>query len=169
MRTAAFLLCVGVAAVVGFSGTPMSAAPVPKHLMKEAENTEQSKLQGTWKLESVSLGNMPLQAGGQNALEMTLEFRGDKMSGNSQGKALSATIKLDVADGVNRLATINTQTTDNQGKPAKEEDVTFGYVIDGDKLTLATTMGGKVKGAVDPTKPGNDTVVLVLTRIKEKN
>jgi uncharacterized protein (TIGR03067 family) len=160
MRMTAIVLGLGFAATL-LVGVPASAAPVPKHLMKEAEDTEEAKIQGRWKLEAIGIGGMPQQ------LDVTLEFRGTKMTGKSQDRAVSATIKLDITNGVKRLAMTNTQAVDGMGQLVKEEDVSFGYCIDGDKLTLATTLNGN--GAVDPAKPGDNALVLVLTRVKEKN
>src|SRR5262245_49033366 len=75
MRSSAFVLLTTVSrfsvflagSASGFAG----AAPVPKHLMKEPENTEQSKLQGKWKLESLRLGEMALPAGAAGNVELT--------------------------------------------------------------------------------------------------
>jgi uncharacterized protein (TIGR03067 family) len=177
MRFAVFLvLAVLSGFVLTFAGSLGVAAPVPKHLMKEAENTDQAKLQGKWKLESIALGGMPLPnnaAGPNGGLEMILEFRGDKLTVTGPNDNVTATIKLDTVDGVKRCATVNTQKLDKDGKPAgKEEDVTFGYIIDGDKLTFAVRMdpgSGKSTTAADPSKPGTDTVLIVFTRVKEKN
>jgi uncharacterized protein (TIGR03067 family) len=149
-------------------GVPASAAPVPKHLMKEAENTEETKLQGRWKLESLGVGGIQPQGGVGQQVEMTLEFRGTKLTGTSEGRGMNATFKLDIVDGVKRLAITDTKAVDRMGQPVAEEDVTFGYcIIDGAKLTLAATIDGK--RAVDPAKAGDNALVLVLTRIKEKN
>jgi uncharacterized protein (TIGR03067 family) len=168
MRSAAFLLL--VAAVSAATGT---AAPVPKHLMKEGDNTEQSKLQGKWKLESIQLGEMNL-GGAAIGIEGYFEFRGDQLTVSMQGQTVTATVKLDTADGLKRLATTNTKKVGADGKPAgKEDDVTFGYVIEEDKLMIAVRAdlagGGKMTGPIDPKKPGPNGVVMVLTRIKAKN
>jgi uncharacterized protein (TIGR03067 family) len=166
MRTAVIILVLGFATVLQ-TGAPAGAAPVPKHLMKAPDNSEEAQLQGQWKLEALDVGKMPLQGVGPQQMQITLEFRGNKMTGNSQGRAVSATIKLDRVDGIKHLAMTNTQAVDGTGKPVKEDDVTFGYCIDGDKLTLATTLEGKTP--VDPTKAGNNALVLIFTRVKEKN
>lgn len=167
MRTAVILLVLGFAGVLQ-TGVPAGAAPVPKHLMKAPDNTEETQLQGRWKLENLAVGGGIPQGGiGGPQMEITLEFRGTKVTGSSQGRAVSATLKLEIVDGFKRLAMTNTQTVDGTGKPVKEDDVTFGYSIVGDKLTLATTLEGK--GPVDPTKPGNNALVLTFNRVKEKN
>jgi len=166
MRTAVVLVLCFVAAVL--VGVPASAAPVPKHLMKEAENTEEAKIQGRWKLESLGVGGIQPQGGGvQQQMEMTLEFRGDKMTVRSKDQVVSATIKLDIADGVKCLAITNAQSVDGMGRTVREDDMAFGYCRDGDKLTLAMTLEGY--RTVDPAKAGDNALVLVLTRIKEKN
>jgi hypothetical protein len=160
MRTAVVLVLCFIATVL--VGVPASAAPVPKHLMKEAENTEEAKIQGQWKLESFVIDKVPLQ------VAISLEFRGTKLTGTSEGRAISATIKLDIVDGVKCLAVTNMQVMDGMGQRDEEEDTTYGYSIDGDKLTLVTSLGERKK-LVDPAKPRGNTIVLVLTRIKEKN
>jgi uncharacterized protein (TIGR03067 family) len=165
MRTAAFLL-LACTASAGTAG----AAPVPKHLVKEAENTEQSKLQGKWKLESIEIGGMNL--GLPETIDGTFEFRGDKLTVAMQGQTVTATVKLDSADGLKRLATTNTQKVGADGKPlGKEDDATFGYVLDGDKLMIGTrpNAAGRGSGPIDPKKPGEGGVVMVLTRVKAKN
>src|SRR5205809_4073977 len=81
MRSAAFLLLATLTGFAVFRTGPAAAlAPVPKHLMKEAENTEQAKFQGKWKLESLTFGNMALPAGAAGGIELTLEIRDSKLT-----------------------------------------------------------------------------------------
>jgi uncharacterized protein (TIGR03067 family) len=153
----------------GFAITDADASPVPKHLLKGADNKEQAKLQGRWKLESVQYGGRPI--GGEQGIEMTMEIRGDTVTSTTKWLTTTATIKLDKVDGVLRLALINSKAIDvKQQGPTVVENSQYGYTLDGDKLTLATNMivGTKRSTAADPTKPaGDNTVLTVYTRIKE--
>ena len=175
MRTRAFLLLAALSgSVVVLAGTPAPGAPVPKHLMKDGDNTEQGKLQGKWKLMSLRLGGMEIGGDIAAGIEMTMEIRGDTMTARvAQGPAqrITAKIKLDTADGVKRFTTTNTQKTDTDGKPAgKEADVTFGYAIDGDKMTWAMVPGANGNAELaDPAKPGANAILMVFTRVKDKN
>ena len=100
------VLCFVAAVLLGVQA---SAAPVPKHLMKEAENTEEAKIQGRWKLENLGGGGDPAPGPGAAAGDDT-EFRRDKMTVHSKDQVVSATIKLDIADGVKCLAITNAQS-----------------------------------------------------------
>ena len=175
MRTCAFLLLATLSgSAVVFTGTPAPGAPVPKHLMKEGDNTDQGKLQGVWKLTSIRIGGTEIGGDIATGVDMTMEIRGDTMTANvmpGPTQRVTAKIKLDTADGVKRLSTTNTQKTDTDGKPnGKEEDVTCGYAIDGDKMTWAMVpdANGKVAPA-DPAKPGANAILMVFTRVKDKN
>jgi len=171
MRTTTSLLlfAASVALAASLGGTAV-AAPVPKHLMKPIENTESDRLQWKWKLESLTIGNMALTG---KEFEMVLEFRGGAMTAHGQGTVTTATVKLDAADGMKRITTTTIRVANTQGMPLRNEsDEAFGYTLDDDKLVLAMTVGADApKGiAADPTKkPADDVVVLVLTRVKDKN
>jgi uncharacterized protein (TIGR03067 family) len=149
-------------------GANAAAAPVPKHLLKGA-NTEQARLQGRWKLQSVQYGGNTV--GSTQGIEMTIEIRGDTVTTTSKWMTTRATMKLDKLDGVLRLALINNKAIEvHQQGPTFVDNGQYGYTLDGDKLTLATNMivGTTRSTAADPTKPaGDNTVLTVLTRIKE--
>ena len=169
MRTCAALLLLGLS-----GSTALAGAPVPKHLLKEGDNTEQGKLQGVWKLTSLRVGGTEVGGEAAAGIEMTMEIRGDAMTARvAQGPAhrVTAKIKLDTADGVKRFSTTNTQKTDADGKPTgKEEDVTCGYAIDGDTMTWAMIPGANGKATpADPAKPGANAILMVFTRVKDKN
>jgi uncharacterized protein (TIGR03067 family) len=175
MRTCAFLLLASLSgSAIVLTGTPAPGAPVPKHLMKDGDNTEQGKLQGKWRLTSIRLGGTEIGGNVAAGIEMTMEIRGDTLTANvMQGptQRVTAKIKLDTADGVKRFSTTNTQKTDADGKPnGREEDVTCGYAIDGDKMTWAMVPGANGKAELaDPAKPGANAILMVFTRVKEKN
>jgi uncharacterized protein (TIGR03067 family) len=166
MRTAALVLF-GIA--VG--ATPQAAgAPVPKHLMKEAEG-EKAKLQGKWKVEAMRMGGKDIPGlGGQN-FDMTIEFRGDKLTATANiggtARKTDATLKHDATAGARRFTTVGTTTTplDGKGAPKNEKDELFGYAFDGEKLLLGAAAGGS-KEAPDPLKPGANDIVIVLARVK---
>jgi uncharacterized protein (TIGR03067 family) len=163
MRIAALVLF----GLVAFAARGV-AAPVPKHLMKEAEG-EKAKLQGKWKVEAMRLGGKDLAAGAN--FDMTIEFRGDTLTATSNiagtARKTTATLKHDAAAGAKRFTTVETTTTplDGKGAPMNEKDESFGYALDGDKLLLGAAGGGS-KEAPDPLKPGPNDVVLVLVRVK---
>jgi uncharacterized protein (TIGR03067 family) len=168
MRTALLLAAVSGLAVFS-TGSPTAAAPVPKHLMKAAENPERDKLRGRWKLTGIRVGGQDVDVAG--ALDMALEFRGDdvtvsvKQAGNDQ--AMTAKVKLDTADGVKRIVLTDSRVVaGNAGNPGREGDGSLGYVLDGDTLTVAARQGAGGQQAADPANPGKDTVVMVLTRVK---
>jgi len=166
MRTAALLFLIAAAVLLlGNSGSPASAAPVPKHLMKEPENTELAKLQGKWKFESLRIGGRSVPRGPG----LTLEIRGDKVLYTSGDLVTTADIKLEAADGVKWFKATNSQRVDGDGKPiGKAEDGTYGYLIDGNTLTMAMGIERNQVDA-DPAKPTDKTILMVLTRIKDKN
>jgi uncharacterized protein (TIGR03067 family) len=171
MRTCAALLLLGLSGSAG-----LAAAPVPKHLMKEGDTTEQGKLQGVWKFTSVRLGGTEVSVEKTGGSDMRVEIRGDTMTvtssqGNVAPQRVTAKLKLDTADGVKRFSTTNTQKTDTDGKPTgKEEDVSCGYAIDGDTMTWAMVPGANGKAVfADPAKPGANAILMVFTRVKDKN
>ena len=158
---AMMLLISGLVAACG-------AAPVPKHLMKSDKDTELARLQGVWKLESLTVGevSVPLKEG----LGLKWEIRDASVTATSKGQLSRSTIRLDSVAGVKRLSRTDTRNLGLNGQPtAAEENLSFGYRLEGDQLTLATSMGAKgVRGAMlDPTKPGDDAIVYVFVRSKE--
>src|SRR6516225_604795 len=111
MRCVAFLVLAVLAGfVLTFAGSLGVAAPVPKHLMKEAENTEQAKLQGKWQGESVSVGDLLLAGPGKAAWGMTLEISDNKFTFTSGGTE-TATFKLDTIDGFKRCTLTDREWT----------------------------------------------------------
>jgi uncharacterized protein (TIGR03067 family) len=171
MRFAAFLVLTVVSGLVlTFAGSMGVAAPVPKHLMKEGDNPEQLKLQGKWKLESKVVKGI----GTSKPDVEILEIRDNKLTITNTDTTFVATFKLDAVDGVKRCNASDHQRVHNESKLAtKEDDYSLGYSIDGDKLTMATRYyldnGKLIMLAVDPSKPGKDAIVMVFTRVKDKN
>jgi uncharacterized protein (TIGR03067 family) len=172
MRVAAFALFAGVASLV-VSGGPAVAAPVPKHLMKEAEG-DLVKLQGKWKIQSLKMGEMDLGGDVIKSLDMVLEFRGDavSMTMNAPGSTqkMTATVKLDA--NARRMTMTNVKTVGGNGQPVQNagtKENEAGYAIDGDKLLIAAGQSGPDGGATaaDPKKPGPNTIVLTFARVKE--
>jgi uncharacterized protein (TIGR03067 family) len=149
-------------------GSLTGAAPVPKHLMKEPES-DKAKLQGKWKVESLTMGGKDvLGALGQN-FDIVIEFQGDQFIATSNigdtTHKTTSTLKYG-ASGTRQLTTTNTQMATNNGQPMNhEKDETIGYAFDGDKLLLGSTGAGG-RGAVDPLKPGQNDLVIVLVRVK---
>ncbi len=158
-------------AVVTLAG-PATAAPVPKHLMKEPES-DKAKLQGKWKVQSIQMGGKNVLADlNQNGLniDMEIEFQGDKfiatinLTGTVQ--KITATVKYGT-NGMKQLTTTESQAVDGAGKPVNtgSRDASLGYAFDGDQLLLAADTDGKK--ATNPLKPGPNDQVMVLTRVKK--
>ena len=164
------LFGVTVAVVSSFGGA--TAAPVPKHLAKEAEGGDKAKLQGKWKLESMKMGDKNGLPDGIT-LEMTLEIKDDKftMQMNVAGMSMTGTATLAYGkDGKRELTMTDMKVTNADGTPApttgtKEQSI--GFEFDGEKLLMGSTSGGDSK-AIDPLKPGANDMVMTLTRIKDK-
>jgi uncharacterized protein (TIGR03067 family) len=154
------------ALAAGLIAGAAAAAPVPKHLMKPKDDSEQGKLQGKWRLTAIKIGGMELGGGVAAGISLTVEFRGEKAG----GQRMTAKIKLDVVNGVKRCITCEGQKLDPQGKPAGEEkDQAFGYKLEGDQMTWAIDQRGMGQGPlVDPANPGPNAAVFVFTRMKEK-
>src|SRR6266496_3648862 len=109
MRIATLFLSLAMAASLISSS---SAAPIPKHLMKE--KTEHEKLQGKWKLTSLTIGAIPAN---RIQLEMTLEITGDTLKATTKDLVTTATVNLHTTDGLKRLAMTNTRNFSTNGNP----------------------------------------------------
>lgn len=98
---------------------------------------------------------------------LTIEFKDGKMISTTGGDTVTATVKLDVVDGVKRMVLTDTKVAAPNGAPSRSE--AFGYLLEENKLTLAQNQVGKAqKNEVDPKKPGDKAVVLKLTRVVER-
>jgi hypothetical protein len=101
---------------------------------------------------------------------MELEFRGDQFSATAniggRPQRTTGTVKYGTPEA-RQLMITNTRTVGADDKPVDtgRKDEAFGYAFDGDKLVLGASTAGK---AIDPLKPGDDDIVIVLSRIKEK-
>lgn len=146
---------------------PSAAAPVPKQAGKLPENADKDKLQGKWKLVGLRLGGQDI-GGAPGGQELVLEFAGDSFTASATQQRTTGKVKFDEVEGVKRMTMVDAQKQVPNGPPAREEDVSFGYVLDRDKLLIAVSPGamGKVAFA-DPAKPGKDTIVMTLARVKD--
>jgi uncharacterized protein (TIGR03067 family) len=168
VRTVALVLFAVVTGIVSSSGT-RAAAPVPKEVAKEADG-DKAKFQGKWKVEALHMGGKDIMALiGQN-FEMVVEFRGDQFtaSANIGGmvQRTTATVKYGTPQA-RQLTTSNAKTLDADGRPIEhnQKNDALGYAFDGEKLLLGASNSGK---AIDPLKPGESDIVIVLTRVKDK-
>ena len=157
------------AALMASAGSPVAAAPVPKHLMKEPES-DQGKFQGKWKLQGLKMGGMDLGNNVPQTLNMLMELRGDKLivSVNLPGQAMKSTATVKFDSKAKRISATQVEVVDGDGKPVNNPGPTtqaMGYALDGDKLVFASDQTGAA--AADPTKPGANTVVMTFTRVKE--
>lgn len=158
-----FALTAAVVTLVG----PAAAAPVPKHLMKEAEGGDKAKLQGKWRVQSITFGGRNAEEPLRGS-EMVIEFRGDKLIATTTGatnRSTTGTVEFG-ANGTKRFTTVETTTADGGGAPRTEQDEAFGFAFDGDKLLLGVSPGAGGKEAPDPLKPGPGDGVIVLVRVK---
>ncbi len=165
MRVLAF-----AAALVASAG-PAAAAPVPKHLMKEPEG-DQGKLQGKWKLQSLRMGGMDVGGDLAKSIDLVMEFRGDKLVVTAnvpgQGGAMKSTGTVKFDPKAKTITATQMEAVGPDGKPVNKSGPAtqaMGYVLDGDKLTFASSTGGD--RAADPAKPGPNTIVMTFTRLKE--
>jgi uncharacterized protein (TIGR03067 family) len=174
MRTVSLVLFGIVVAVVSSVATGIgTAAPVPKHLMKE--NPDLAALRGTWTLTGLTFEGIELPADTIRQVTLTLEFRGDTavMTSVQQKHRTTASVKLDTATKPRRMTFSNESTTDLDGKPAKAAGSwgTMIYKIDGDALVVAcfAQVGDKKpEGVADDFvgKPGSNVAVLTFKRVK---
>ena len=168
MRTAVIVL---FAVLVG----PAAAAPVPKHLTKDAER-DLAALEGKWELTGLTLEGTPLPAGIVAQLKMTLEFQGDVCvtTYGSQDERVTAAVKPDTTAEPRRMLFADEKVTDLGGKPAKKGQDKLGaviYRIDGDTLTLGSSADRDKDAKAPPadfvSKPGSNTVVMTFKRAKK--
>ena len=168
MRTAALILFAAIVPVAG-------AAPVPKHLMKEAENPDLAALQGKWTITGIALDGTELPADLIAGLNLTFEFKGDTavLTNPTQKETVTATVKLDLTAKPRRITFSNEKTTDLDGKPTKADAKSLGtliYKIDGDTLVVAGRADSPDKKAVGAPddfvgKPGSNTATLTFKRV----
>jgi uncharacterized protein (TIGR03067 family) len=173
-RFAALIVFGIVAAVVSSAGGIAGAAPVPKHLMKEAENPDLAALQGKWVLTGLALDGTPLTADTLAQIEMSFEFRGNTlvMTAAKQNLRSTATLKVDASANPRRVTFADDKVTDLDGKPVNNPSAgkmgTALYKLEGDTFVLATKADGK-DGVPENfvAAPGSNTVVLTLKRVKK--
>jgi uncharacterized protein (TIGR03067 family) len=148
---------------------PSVASPIPKHLMKDG-NADQAKLQGKWKLTSLRIAGRDVGGDIAKTMNMTIEVRDDSFTSTTNQGRVIAKVKLDSVDGVKRFATVNTQKWSADGKHlGGEDDVSLGYLIEGDKLTWAMVPGANGKATMaDPGKPAANAILMVFTRVKKE-
>jgi uncharacterized protein (TIGR03067 family) len=173
MRTASLALF-GIAVAVVSSVRVGTAAPVPKHLMKEPPDL--AALRGTWTLTGLRLEGTELPVEIIRQVALTLEFRENTavMTSVPQKRRTTATVKLDATTKPRRMTFGNESTTDLDGKPVKGAGESMGtviYKIDGDTLVLAgiAQVGDKKpEGVADDFvgKPGSNVAVLTFKRVK---
>jgi uncharacterized protein (TIGR03067 family) len=174
VRIAAIVLF-GIATAFVASVGVGTAAPVPKHLMKE--NPDLAALRGTWALTGVAFEGTELPADVVRQVALTLEFRGDAsvLTSAPQKRRTTATVKLDPTTNPRRMTFGNESTTDLDGKPVKNGDMSLGtviYKIEGGTLVLAVPplVDGKQANELPVdfvAKPGSNVSVLTFKRVKE--
>ena len=152
MRMLALALFATAATFV-VSGGPMVAAPVPKHLMKDAENPDLAAMQGEWELTTMNVDGESM-----SALEATLEVRGN-ISRTTIGHLHSSCVfTLDTTNNPRRMISLDSTN------PNAKATVAI-YKIEGDTLTIADCRDY-------PEKPpeefsGEGITALIYTRVRK--
>jgi uncharacterized protein (TIGR03067 family) len=164
MRAAAqVLFAVGATLVVSI-GPVAVAAPVPKHLMKEAEG-DRGRLQGEWTANGATRNGKP------QALAITFAFRGDMFSMElpDQGMSRTATFKLDETGMPRKLLLADVKSFDKTGMPVNQglpPTAMLSYVLEGDTLTVGL-IGKADKEVPDLKNPGPNAEIVVFKRAKK--
>jgi uncharacterized protein (TIGR03067 family) len=148
-----------LAALVAHAG-PLAGAPAPKQPAQAAP----AGLEGQWSLESLTRGGKPFRAPPGS---MIMEFQDKTLTIVvwQGGKDVTSTAPLALDAANKQFAASQHRTADGQ---LAHPDMNYGYAIDGDRLTLATTqLPNLAFVAADPLNPGTMDVVIVLTRVKK--
>lgn len=160
-----FAAAVAVAVSLG-GGSP--AAPVPKHLMKDADDLQ--AMQGLWKVTEYTLNGQPIGGTG----ELTLEFRGGTVVATAEKENLrtTAAVKLDPKASPPRLAWGEAKATDLKGQPVQnagaEKAWAMIYKFDADTLVLAANVSNQAEPPKSfDGKDGSATIIMTLTRVKK--
>ena len=142
-------------------------SPIPKQPLKEGDNGDLRKFQGKWRIETLCLGGISVSP----AEPVLLEFSGQSMTMTTSDSIIKARIKLETIGALRRLSTTCTQKVSIRGELiGNEQNFSLGYVLSGEKLTLAKTT--KKKGedvACDPDRPDSNSVVLGFRLQKDNN
>ena len=151
MRTLALFTLVATLAVCADSHT--TAAPVPKHLMKEAENPDLAAMQGKWELISANLDGES-----RKPADATLEIRDNRGKIVDEHSNSTFIFTLDTTTNPRRM--ISLDSTDRHAKA-----IVAIYKIEGDTLTIADRRD-------DPEKPpeefsGEGITALIYTRVRK--
>lgn len=97
-RRAALVLFGLAVCLVSSVGERVGAAPVPKHLMKEAQNPDLDAMQGEWALVGIGVGERSIDSDTVRDMKGTLQVCGNLagMKAWSREKKIAvATLKLD--------------------------------------------------------------------------
>ncbi len=168
MRTRAVVLFGLAAGLVSAPGVG-TAAPVPKHLLKEPQS-DRARLQGKWKVEALKVDGKVRQ----NPAAMTVEFHGDEYvaTTGATGRKTVAAVKYGIG-GTREVHLTGTKLLGPNGGAVGKgatRDRAYGYAFDEDKLLLAYGTRANAP-APDPLKrdpEAGSVVVMELTRMTEK-
>ncbi len=158
-----FAVCVLLFAVACSVGGRTGAAPVPKHLLKEAPPP--AGLAGVWKLESIKQdGKAIFGAPSPMTWEIGVGVVVQVARAGGMDEAKFTAILTHDPDQKQFFAL---KSRDAAGQVV-HSDVGYGYAIKGDQLTLATIQGANLAFTpANPLAPSPEDFVLVLTRVKK--
>jgi RNA polymerase sigma-70 factor (ECF subfamily) len=157
MKTLAALVLV-LAVVVG------GAAGFGYHLLAteaDAKKTDEDTIQGTWKVESVTMNGQDKDGKGDLLEKSTFEIAANKMLVKFNKGNKPSTYTLDPATNPK---TIDITPEEGDGKGQAVPGI---YKLEGDTLTICFPCGAQMKRPTEfVSKEGSDTILLVLKRVK---
>ena len=150
-----------IAAVVAAAGlSPLTAAPVPK---LEGAAAELKLLEGTWEVESVTLGG---RAFPKSEPPVRYEYKGSLIT-VTRTKGMWS-LEVDPTATPKRMTQTQVELTDGKPVPLAGGQVNqVVYELKGDKLTMVVWRGPKPEFPKSVTpEPGDPVLVTVLKRVK---
>lgn len=171
MRTVALVL---FAVLLGSVGT---AAPVPKHLMKDADGaTDRAALEGTWELATIARDGEQLSDDITAAQKIAMAFRGTECVIKLPvcDQIVTATVSLDATAKPRRMSFANEKVITFAGKPLMPTEKQMHaviYKIDGDTLTLGSHADRSKPPETPPAefaeKSGSGVVVMTFRKMRK--
>jgi RNA polymerase sigma factor (sigma-70 family) len=128
----------------------------------DAKKTDKDNIQGTWKVESVTMNGQDKDGKGKLLEKSTFEITADKMLVKFNEGNKPSTYTLDPAAKPKMI-----DITPGEGD-GKGETVPGIYRLEGDTLTICFPCGAQMERPTEfVSKEGSDTMLLVLKRVKK--